>query len=627
MDRKFGETRVLTLDLSKGKTSAACYPKLVERFIGGRAANQAILMDRGVGRDDAGIPQRIAIGPGCLVGTTAPSATRSTIDSGNMYNLGIGSGSIGGRIGQYMRFSGFDHLIIEGRAKDPQYALLTQEGLELLDASSLWGMTIEETDEALRTKHGDDAAILYIGPAGENLVRMASISTDKYRTQGRCGLGMILGVMRLKALVIPRAEGVVALKQPEEFQAVVAKMYEKIRSQQALVDGLSAGGLAATMDGWLGLLNPVRNFQDGYLNEERQKALSGAAYARHATSSAGTSDGCPIRCDVMFEIQEGPYSGTKWAGVEGDVQWDFAAKLGVEDTAATVKLHALCTNLGLDVDSTSGAIAWAFESFQRGVLSKQDTDGLALEWGNVDVVVELIQRIATRKGIGDLLADGSKRASEKVGKGSDAWAIHMKGQDLAEPLRAEKGWALGCVVSPRGGGHTRGAPLPFCTPPLPDVYDPTAYEGQPERVVQTERLHSAQDCLGVCNIPSQWVNAAWPGLEDYSKLFSAAIGKPVAMDAFIEMAESAVALERMYNQLYAQFNRDDDYPPARLMEEEIKSGPMQGQRLSREDWDLMLDEYYRLHGWDEKTGLMPDADVSRLAKGIEESITPSGDGA
>ncbi len=620
MNRRFGETRVVTLDLATGDNRVAHYPNLVQHFIGGRAANQCILMERGADRDEEGVPRRIVLGPGSLVGTTAPSATRSTIDSGNMYNQGIGSGSIGGRIGKYMRFAGVDHLVIEGRARSPQYALLTERGVDLCDASDLWGMTVEETDGALRTRHGHDIAILYIGPAGENRARTACICSDKYRTQGRCGLGMVLGTMRLKALVVPRSKGVVEVERPEDFRAVVRKMLAKIRSQSAIVNGISTGGLAATMDGWLGLLNPVRNFQDGYISEDRQQALGGAAYARHATTSARTSDGCPIQCDVMFEIQDGPYKGTKWAGVEGDVQWDFAAKLGIEDTAATIKLHALCTNLGLDVDSTSGAIAWAFESFQRGVLTRGDTDGLVLEWGNVEAVIEMIQRIADRKGIGDLLADGSKMAAEKVGKGSGAWAIHIKGQDLAEPLRAEKGWALGCVVSPRGGGHTRGAPLPFCTPPLPEPYDPTAYRGQPERVVHTERLHAAQDCLGLCNIPSQWVHAAFPGLEDYAELFSAATGEMIPTDRFVEMAEDAVMLEKVYNQIHARFERADDYPPERMMEEGIPSGPMKGQRLAKEDWDEMLDEYYSLHGWDVDSGCVSEAEVARITETIHEAI-------
>jgi len=613
MNRTFGETRILTVDLSSGETRVNSFPRLAELFLGGRGVNQSILHERGVDRDERGIPRRLVIGPGSLVGTTAPAATRTTIDSGNMYNAGIGSGSIGGRIGLYLRFSGYDHLVLEGRAKAPRYLLVTEGRVSLLDASDLWGKTIEETDEVLRDTYGEKAAVLYIGPAGENLVRTASITTDKFRTQGRCGLGMILGAMRLKAIVVPAVKGTVHLADSGGFGKAVTKMMEKIRSNQKLVDAISAGGLACTMDGWLALLNPVRNFQDGYLSPERQQALSGAAYTKYATHSAKTCHGCPVNCDVIFSIPDGPYAGTRWAGVEGDVQWDFGAKLDIADITATIKLHALCTNLGLDVDSTSGAISWAFESYQRGVLTNKETDGLQLEWGNVEAVIELIRRIAQREGIGDLLADGCKKASEKVGKGSEAWAIHVKGQDLAEALRADKGWALGCVVSPRAGGHTRGAPLPFC---MPEPYDPTAYEGQPERVVRTERLHAVQDCLGLCNIPSQWVNEAFPGLEDYSRLYSAALGKDIGLDSFLDIAEDVVMLEKLYNQIHAGFDRSDDYPPTRLMKEPLPSGPMKGQRLSRKEWDKMLDKYYQLHNWDTASGKITELKVSRILGSI-----------
>ena len=620
MNRTFGETCILTVDLSFGETRVDSRPRLAELFLGGRGVNQSILLERGVDRDECGIPRRLVFGPGSLVGTSAPSATRSTIDSGNMYNAGIGSGSIGGRIGLYLRFSGYDHVVLEGRANAPRYLLVTEGRVSLLDASGLWGRTIEETDNELRRMHGREAAILYIGPAGENLVRTASISSDKFRTQGRCGLGMILGAMRLKAIVVPAIEGIVDLAAPDKFTKAVDRMLEKIRSNQEIVDAISTGGLACTMDGWLALLNPVRNFQDGYLSPERQQAFSGAAYTKYATHSAKTSHGCPVNCDVIFSIPDGPYAGTRWAGVEGNVQWDFGAKLDISDITATIKLHALCTNLGLDTDSTSTAISWAFECYQRGILTKNETDGLALEWGNAEVVIELIHRIAQRDGIGDLLADGCKKASEKVGKGSEAWAIHVKGQDLAEPLRAEKGWALGCVVSPRAGGHTRGAPLPFCTPPLPEPYDPTAYEGQPERVVRTERLHAVQDCLGLCNIPSQWVNEAFPGLEDYAQLYGAASGKHTGLDNFLDIAEDAVMLEKLYNQIHAGFDRSDDYPPPRFMREPLPSGPMRGQRLSQEEWDKMLDEYYQLHKWDKASGKIAETEVSRILGSIKKAF-------
>jgi aldehyde:ferredoxin oxidoreductase len=516
-----------------------------------------------------------------------------------MFNAGIGSGNIGGTIGRNLRLSGYDHLVLEGRARDPVYLFVDESGVQFLDARHLWGKPIDEVDEVLRNEHGSDVALLYIGPAGENLVRSAAIVSNKYRTQGRCGLGLILGAMRVKAIVIPNASGKMKLGNLHLFNETVKRMLEKINSKPEIVEMLS-NGLASTMDIWLGLLNPVRNFQDGYLDPEEQQALSGESYAKYATKNPDPKrcPTCPVQCNAVYSVPDGPYKGTTWSGVEGDVQWDFGARLGIIDVGATIMLHALCTKLGLDVDSVSGVIAWAFESYQRGVLTEADTDGLQLEWGNLEVVKELLYRIAAREGVGNLLAEGSLKAAATVGQGSEAWAIHIKGQDNAEPLRAEKGWALGCGVSPRGGGHTRGAPMPNCTPPMPDPYDPTSYDGQAERVVRTERLHAMLDCLGLCNIPSQWLNEAYPGPEDYALLFSA--------------AEDAVMIEKIYNQVNAGFDRSDDYPPARFMQEPLPRGPMKGQVLEREKWDQMLDEYYCLHNWDPVTGKIPASEVHRI---------------
>lgn len=619
MNRNFGDTRILSINLSSEESRIEYYPTLTELFFGGRGVNQGILLEKGIDRDERGIPRRLVFGPGSLAGSLAPAATRSNIDSGNMFNAGIGSGSIGGRIGPYLRFAGYDHLVLEGRATKPKYILIEGERASLKDASALWGKTISQTDEILRSRY-PKAAILYIGPAGENLVRMASIHSDLYRTQGRCGLGMILGAMKIKAIVIPETSGQLIVKDPKAFNTTAQIMFQKIRSQKEMLNVLSSAGLTGSMGTWLPLQNPVRNYQDVFLTPEVQEKLGSSAYEKLASKSAETCLNCPINCDVVLTIKDGPYIGTTWAGVEGNVQWDFGSRLGIDDIETTIKLHQVCTDLGLDADSTSVAIAWAFECYQRGVLHLQDTDGLALEWGNGEAALELLWKIARREGCGDLLAEGCKKAAEKVGQGSLAWAMQVKGQDLAEPLRAEIGWALGVVVSPRGGSHTRGAPLPFATPPMTEPYDPISYEGQANRVVLTEKLHAMADCLGLCIIPSQWACEAWPGLKDYAELYCAASGREFDLEDVLKRAEDVVSLEKIFNQIHAGFSRSDDYPPDRSINEAIPSGPYKGQKLSIPKWDKMLDEYYKLHGWDIASGQIEEHELSRILDSIRQAI-------
>lgn len=613
MDRKFGETRVLTVDLDSGKTCVDECPEFTEMYIGGRGVNQCILLQRGVERDKAGIPNRLVIGPGSLVGSAAPSAARTSIDSGNMFNEGIGSGNIGGNIGAYLRFNGYDHLVLEGKAATPKYLFIEGERVSLQDAGRIWGKTISETDETLRKLHGTDAAMVYIGPGGENLVRTSCIVSDKYRAQGRCGLGMVLGAMRVKAIVVAKASGRFEMADQERFEAEVARLYEKINILSELFEDLGQVGLASKSDLWLEIAMPVRNSQDEYFPPEKQKAFAPAAMASFSTGKGAKGCyRCRVGCDVFMRISEGIGAGTEWAGVEGNPMWDFGSKLDIMDPGATTYLHVLCNEWGLDEDNTSGAMSWAYECFERGVLTEKDTGGLKLKWGNAEAAVKLIEMIAKREGIGDLLAEGSRLAAEKVGQGSERWAIHIKGQDLAEPLRVDKGWALGCVVSPRGGGHTRGAPVPFATPPVPEVYDPVSYQGQAERVIRCERMHALQDGLGLCSVPSQWLSECLPGVEDYGRLFSAAIGREMTDENSSLAGERIMILEKIFNQIYAGFDRSDDYPPTRIMNEPVSDGPYKGERLIPEEWDKMLDEYYGLHGWDRTNGKVPEDTIKQV---------------
>ena len=616
MDRIFGDTRILTVNLWNQETKVENYPMLGEYFLGGRGVNQSILLEKGVNRDERGIPSRIIFGAGSLSGSSVPGANRLNIDSGNAYNAGIGSGSVGGKAAVWLRFCGYDHLALEGRLKTPKYLLIQEDDVSFIDASDLWGKTISQTDEILRSKHNKNVSIICIGPAGENLVRMAAIHSDKYRAQGRCGLGRILGAMKLKAIVIANAKGTLSFAEHESFEEIVKLMNQKLTSQQELLDAMSSGGLMCFIDGWHSFGMPVRNFQDESLSPEKRKILTGKLFAKMAGKSAHGCFGCPVHCDVTYPVVNESSQVTQWAGIgEADAGWSLGSNLDVTDPASIIKLAALCTDLGLDIDSTGVCMAWAFECYQRGVLSLKDTDGIPLEWGNVNAIEKVIHLIARREGIGDLLAEGNKKASEKVGKGSEAWAIHMKGQDLAEPLRAAKGWALGVVVSPRGGGHLRGAPLPD------DRFPFDQYKGQAERVIQTERLMAIADCLGFCNILSQWVHKDFPGLEDYRRLYNAASGKNLNFDELENIAENVVALEKIYNQLHAGFERSDDYAPARVMNEPILSGQYKGQKLDVDHLDKMLTEYYQLNGWDENTGKVKEAEILRIFNSIRKAFS------
>jgi aldehyde:ferredoxin oxidoreductase len=265
----------------------------------------------------------------------------------------------------------------------------------------------------------------------------------------------------------------------------------------------------------------------------------------------------------------------------------------------------------LDIDNTSSVIAWAIDCFQNGIISEAEADGLKLDWGNHGVVLELINKIAYREGFGNVLAEGSLRASQIVKKGSERYAFHMKGQDLIEGIRSMKGWALGVVVSARGGAHTRGA-LGTESRKYSEVEserffgvktagDARTYEGKPKVVTYFEYVHALLDSLGVCFFTGNWTTLDGIDPGELAQFYTLVTGIEISENELMKTGERIHNLEKMFNVCHAGFTRKNDYPPKRLMEEPVKSGPLQGELLKREDWEQMLDEYYGLHGWDKKT--------------------------
>jgi len=286
-------------------------------------------------------------------------------------------------------------------------------------------------------------------------------------------------------------------------------------------------------------------------------------------------------------------------GFQTNIDWDFSAKLDIDDPVSLIKINALCSELGLDIDNSSAPIAWAFELFEKGIISQTETDGLKLDWGNSEAVIELINKIARREGFGRILSEGTKRASQIIGRGSENYTSHIKGQDSIEAIRSDKGWALGCVVAPRGGGHLDGA---FQTHRTPNAGDRHSYDSKAQVVFWFERFKAVVDMMGICYFTTVWSDQNLLGPDDLSRLFSAATGVNLNSDELMLIGQRVHNIEKAFNTLHAGFTRAEDYPPKRFMLEPVKEGPNKGERLDENKWGAMLDEYYQIHGWDTKTG-------------------------
>jgi len=618
---------LLRIDLGNSVVSRLDVSDEGKQFLGGRGVNHFILLkELPAGIDPLGPSNGVAFGTGLLVGTPYPGANRLNIASLSPITRGLGSGSAGGGISIALRSVGVDHLLLVGKAEHPVYIYIDETGVEIRDASHLWGKDTRETASLIKEEIGHkEVYAACIGPAGERLALNACVILTEGRAVGRCGLGAVLGAKKVKALVA-RGGGPCGIRG-EEFEKHVQKAMKKCTNSGMLESLRTTGTISyGTVEGDPHRLTPYRNFQ--YTEPHRRFCIDDFECFHVGHSQM---PGCPFSCAQRYKICQGRYAGTYVEKLDGNSRADFGERLAVDDAAAILKAHERCQLLGLDVDNTSAAIAWAFECSQRGLLSSKDTDGLLLEWGNEDTVIALIERIGRREGIGDLLADGCRRAAEKLGRGSERLCVDIKGQALMETLRAYKGWALGVVVSERGGGHTRGAP---CTEfgakharPSDDVWsetvsqklfgvpnagDATSYENKADLVVYYERFHAILDSIGVCYFMSNWIDPDLLSPEDIAGAVSSATGKHISGDALMQIGERIVTLGRLFNQIHARFDRKHDYPPARLMDEPVETGPYRGERLERSAWDSMLDDYYRIHGWDVRTGRITHEGLKRL---------------
>ena len=355
----------------------------------------------------------------------------------------------------------------------------------------------------------------------------------------------------------------------------------------------------------------VRNAQDVYFKDFSLKA-GGQALAEYSIRKlSGFS--CPIQCSRWLEVKEGLLKGAKGEGIEANTSDDWGKRIGVDYLPAIIKLHILCNQLGLDIDVSSVTIAWAMECYQRGILTKEDTDGLDLKWGNYRAVIELVKGIAYRKGkFANLLADGVIHASRRIGKGSDRFAMHVKKQDLYEDGRMRIGWALGVATSTRGGTHTRGSPgtegleLPSTVAEevygIPTAFDPKAYKGKGKLVVYMEQLKGIVDALGICMFISKWLSPSLLGQDEFAELLHATTGWKVTGKDLLRIGERIQTVEKAFNVREIGFTRKDDTLPKRMFEP-IPSGPYKGLCIDKEKWEKALDEYYKEHKWDVQTGL------------------------
>jgi len=564
------------------------------------------------GVDPLGPENKLIFMTGPLTGTTSASASRYSVVAKSPQTDLWGHANSGGSFGPALKRSGYDGIIFEGVSPTPVTLQIIDGEAELLDASHLWGKTVPETDDSLQENGDHKFIVAAIGPAGENLVTYAAIMNDKHRAAGRCGLGAVMGSKNLKAVACAGSQRI-GLADKDEFRESANKQFAMI-DESILKVGFDTFGTNMLAD----FVNvrggyPTLNWQEGTfddIDEINAQAIMDKIFVKGTRCFA-----CPITCGRGTEIKEGKWAGASGEGPEYETTNTLGSMCGVSDINAITKANYLCNENGIDTISAGSTIAFAMECYQKGILTEEKTGGLALNFGDGEMVVTLVDMISRREGIGDLLARGSRAVAEELGQGSEAFAMHVKGLELpAYDSRAAKITGLGYVTANRGGDHMTGyiqgptfIDIPYLIVDDSSIRDP--FQANPEEaqvLVDMENALTVLDTFGGCKFMGMLLPA-----DELIDLYTSVTGWKLSIDEFRK------AGERVYNLTRAAciregVSRADDVLPERLMSEPLPGGPAGGMVNDREMLELMKDAYYDFRGWDRETGVPTETKLREL---------------
>ena len=602
--------KILKVDLSREKIiEEPLDGDLAANFLGGRGINVKILYDEVKPGIDPLSPENVLIfGCGPLTGTLSPSSGRFNVTTLSPLTRILGDSNCGGWWAPELKFAGYDHVVIRGRSKKPSYLVICDGQAELRDASSLWGRGTTETQEIIREELGDpETQVVCIGQAGEGLVKFACVRTGLKDSAGRTGTGAVMGSKNLKVIAV-RGTGAVRIAKPEEFEKVCIELHAAMREHPLFQVFSTQGSLILSKILHEAGIMPVRNWQT--IEFPEIDAISGETFVEKYSVKAKGCFGCPMHCNHFHRIGEGTFAGEMGEGPEYETVNSLGPRCGNSDFPSIIHLGNLCNEYGLDTITLGNVLCLLMELYQRRIVTERDLDGIKLEWGDSEAMIEITEKIVRRQGIGDVLAEGPLSTARKIGKGSERYVVQTKGLDYSShENRVSKGYALSHAVSTRGGDHLRA--IPTCVywglaPPrelvekifgAAGVPDPRSYERQAVAVIWYEHMYAACDSIGVCKYCTPWLGTAFgltPG--DVVKLFSLATGVNMDEEGMIKASERIYNLERAFI-VREGVTREDDYPPRRFLEEPLPSGPTKGERIDKGKYDGMLDEYYELRGW------------------------------
>ncbi|MBI4288268.1 MAG: aldehyde ferredoxin oxidoreductase family protein [Chloroflexi bacterium] len=597
------------IDLTSRTVSIKEIPEeILRKYLGGRGLAAYLLYNHvGKGADPFGPENALIISSGLLSGHFTAAYGRWHV-TGKSPDTGVyGDSNAGGSFGAELKYAGFQHLVITGKAEKPTYVFVHDGEIRLRDASHLWGLDTYQTQLRLWDELQDpDVATACIGPAGEKLVRFACVRHQMKRSAGRTGQGCLMGAKNLKAIAVRGTQGL-PVARPEELLKITKRQIDYARGTKIFQIASRWSNLFAWVVANESERVSVRNHQSNFF-PEGYGGIDVDIFLNEYSEKMLACQGCAMHCQHRFKIKSGPFAGTVGEGPEWSAQNSLGSRIGNTRWDVSLAILERCNRYGIDMGTFSGYAAWLMECWQRGIITEKDTAGLSLEWGSPEGLIGLVEQVARKEGLGAKISDGVRQAVKNMGPATDPY-LHRCGKDLtheAAEYRVLRATPLGCVTANKGNDHLRGmVNIEFMNLPAPvleNIFgryvnpDPYAWDTKAWMATWMQNLCTISDATGQCKFWTKWFAPDLAGFEEPLQVMNAVTGWDMTKEELFETAERIWNIERMFN-VRDGLGRKSDMPD-HVFFEPIKEGARKGMALDPQKWEKLLDEYYEIHGWD-----------------------------
>ncbi len=610
--------KILRVNLSDRSISTDVHDDVFYRtYLGGSGViGYYLLKEIKPGIDPLGPDNKLIIAPGVVTGAPIAGSGRNSVGAKSPLTGGYGEADVGGYFGAELKRAGWDGIVVEGRSEKPVYLSIKDDQVEIKDASEYWGKPTKETQEGMREEMGEkNARTALIGPGGEKMVRFACVINDLKHAAGRTGMGAVMGSKNLKGVVVKGSVGV-PLADADKLKERAAWFGEKVKEISAGMTKYGTPGVLMPLHLSGGL--PTRNFKDGHF--EGAEKISGQAMVDTIMINRGNCFACPVYCKRVVESSEGYVVDPEYGGPEYETLGSFGSSCGVDDLKAISKANEICNAYSIDTISTGVTIAFAMECYENGLITQDQLGGLDLRFGNAEAMVKMTEMIAKREGFGDILAEGSKRAADRIGNGAEKYAIHVKGQEVPmhEP-RLKRALGMGYAVSPTGADHVHNIHDTGYVKSTGNLRTFGVLEPLPADDMSLDKVSMAKYEINWNHFNNTAVFCNFVPWNPHQKeeIVQAITGWDTSILELMKAGERSATLARCFN-IREGFTAKDDYLTERFYEP-FEDGPLAGVKADKEIMGKAVQAYYTLMGWDDQ-GVPTEAKLHELGIGWVKEV-------